>query len=193
MVRLRVSSCARLVELALWAFFLGAAGIGDTFGGADGLWIGLLAAVVFAVLFIAPVLMLNDIRERVETLEKQGKTVTSILRDIRDVADAETPGATSGAPPRGAASGATDPGATSGATPRGATFGATHPASGPERDDAAADRQQAQGPYAKVGEIVKTFSGKAIRREETGVSVDGKLFSGVLEAERRITRNARDG
>ena len=74
--KLLVSFNAILTEVALWIMFIGALIVGwtagdylGTGGGFRGALTSLLATFIFAVLFIAPLLILSDIRSRVKNIE----------------------------------------------------------------------------------------------------------------------------
>ncbi|WP_375174029.1 hypothetical protein [Pseudooceanicola sp.] len=56
---------------ALWLLFLGAGGAGYLWNGAVGALVALAACFVFAVLFIAPVLIVSDMRRTLVSIEKR--------------------------------------------------------------------------------------------------------------------------
>ena len=86
MIRFIVTSFERLMVVALWLLFIGAGAFGYTQGGVIGALIGLAASFVFAVLFIAPVMIVSDIRKTVTAIEARLGTRAST--DITEKAPA---------------------------------------------------------------------------------------------------------
>lgn len=89
MIRFIVTSFERLMVVALWLLFIGAGAFGYTQGGVIGALIGLAASFVFAVLFIAPVMIVSDIRKTVTAIEARLGTRAST--DITEKAPAAAP------------------------------------------------------------------------------------------------------
>lgn len=65
-----VNSYELLVEIALWGYFLCSAILGLYANGFLGLIFALLASFVVAILFVAPFLLIGDIRARVKHIEE---------------------------------------------------------------------------------------------------------------------------
>lgn len=79
--KMLVDSYQTLTEISLWLLFLLAAimgysigGMGSAGGGVLGAIISIIGAFIFAVLFVAPFMVIGDIRNRLKTIEEIAKS-----------------------------------------------------------------------------------------------------------------------
>ncbi|MDE0698707.1 MAG: hypothetical protein OXH76_23050 [Boseongicola sp.] len=162
LTRLLVRSYSVVVEISLWVLF-GAGLLGGFIlplslgvGGIHALLLAIivLAAVfMFAVLLVAPLLLIKDIRHSVRAIE---------------IAVAN------GASPQDGVQRKYGPQQKSGHE--------TPPEDGPNRKP---------GHGLDVGDVIKTYKGKAIIKEADGVSVEGVRYPGLLTAEKAISGSAK--
>ncbi|MGV6847011.1 MAG: hypothetical protein ACWA5A_01400 [Marinibacterium sp.] len=93
MTKFLVSSYAILVEICLWLFFLGAAiGGYQIGGGGGGALIGLIVAFVFSVIFIAPSLMIDEMRARLAKIETRSRETTENVARLCKITGGEQGG-----------------------------------------------------------------------------------------------------
>ncbi|NOD34306.1 MULTISPECIES: hypothetical protein [unclassified Ruegeria] len=148
MGRFLVSSYSAIIEIALWVFFIGAAVAGGYANGLPGVIVALVTAFLFSIFFIAPFMMVDDIRKSVARLEALKKSEAISYVGGQDM-------------------------------------------TAPQKSEVLSSPQpkRSSGPVL-VGDRIKSYKGKEIIKEEDGVSVDGKLYSNVLAAERAISESA---